>query len=564
MKIKKKPEKSRQLQNGGKNSAIIKEGIRAQKRNKIGISGWKLVLLATSLLIQHSYQAKIRKFYKSNPFQIDVDYETITDFEGRPALIKYTREVKSSGKKSKRAYFSITSTSSDFLSNILLLKTYCEFDDPYQNFFFNNYYKCKKATFKILRKDNSEQKIYPSKFYFILDSQEEFNGFQDLKDGFTLTSSVSIFQAGYSIHFDAQGDAEFVNVTSSFIGNTESVLIWVFLGVIGSGFLVILLTRQKFGDHRRVPLHTLLMVGLGYIPLALIMERGVLANPESGYAFVSLFIVIFGIILAYSCCARRSRRQENNYILGVLANFAYFAAVTLCLDSRIQFVLVLPFIPLLALVVENCVKSKNRGGALKVWLLSFIQIAVYAASIGATGFLNSAEILVSSTDDFEGFLGTATSALILSFLLIICSKNIQPSGNWKVQFRRTLPQPQDYQQPPQYQVQVGYQPNNAFEQPGGGNGQQNQQFVPVEPFQQGLTTANQTNVFVPSGGLESQNATQDLTGFASQPNRQVVDEGNGRHQVYPQPVSADGYQQQPQQVQGGNDGQKEFAKYDAF
>ena len=206
----------------------------------------------------------------------------------------------------------------------------------------------------------------------------------------------------------------FGNESSPF--NSKLPAIFVFqLVVLG------LLSRVK--DKSRLPMSTLNIIALGYIPMFAVIKRGTFARSDSGYNSLYIFYLVSLTVALIGVFGKwwKNIKDENLPFVGLLMAFAFVSLLAATLDAGIQkFILVIMLGPL-ALTTEKIAYNKERSLSLAALVLLVSQMGLYHLILSSRDAMRSAMYYFaygraphSMPGEIYGFL--VVVALIVSLL----------------------------------------------------------------------------------------------------------------------------------------------------
>ena len=381
-----------------------------------------IILLITATSRPQPVQRYWTKSYPS----LNLPYPIPTFFSR--SVIKYNQDYVSSGTRLS-SYIDLTVTHSQYsiFGVILVLSVSCNTYYPHRDNNGNVYYWCNNGYLSYLENNSvSSEGTFLPLMYLKLSSGGEFSSVSSLDRGFTLTSTLKKDTIGPYIFTYNAGGFSLTDVTSIYkyarmpYGGLTGLLIFQ---------LAILITLAYFKDKRRVPMFTIYLVALGYIPFFGLMNRGTFVVSNSGFKFLAFFGVISIFIICFSLCATASRKREKKKKCGAFTVFALFIVFTLSTivaqGLGIYLIIAIPVF----LVVEKLFYSRHNWLGALTWLLTAAQGMSYVMILWSDDAMKAALLPVEA--DENGF--PVLIYLVVSFIsLLFCArgKHVKMSDDW--------------------------------------------------------------------------------------------------------------------------------------
>ena len=178
-------------------------------------------------------------------------------------------------------------------------------------------------------------------------------------------------------------------------------------------------------DGRRVPVYTMMMISVSYLPFTKLVIRAEMVNPLCTRLYSYIPVAVF--LLAAAGFQFKARINSRVNWVGFCCLGLHIALTVLLmsqLPNRAQFSLL--FIPL-SLFYEHLVSSQNSASCLKVWALMVIQ----SLSMNAILYLEQVSklpLLLQTAD--KVFLEVLAGLTLVGFLVTFF-RNLKPDTDWK-------------------------------------------------------------------------------------------------------------------------------------
>ena len=366
----------------------------------------KLVLLATKAHTKHSYNNI--KYWTLNSPSIKAFYPHRGSFDS--SVIKYTRSIDAypwSRPRDWKAgdpipgspiiHLKISNARSSLLDQLQVVEASCDTStaSSTQNSqtaenrgsLGKMQYTCFAGTVSTQSAFTSTSSTYSmQELYLELPSGVNFTSYESLSHGFLLKSSKNQKYASlvfdYSTPFRELYEDRYTFKYNEFPYGVVYLLLASQILVLG--FLALV------SDKSRLPLFSLFLMSVGYLPLHSIVKRGTLASPDSGFRSLYAFYLVSLIIIILAIFARKSRKTQKMWWIGILLALTTTSLLISTTYLSIQrFQLVLPIAPI-TLILEQSQRTKHRYLAIVALTLLLSQAALYYLVLNSTSALESA------------------------------------------------------------------------------------------------------------------------------------------------------------------------------
>ena len=384
------------------------------------------------------YVSKIRYWTRKSPSVTSKSFYHRHSFDSSVIRYKPIIEFWKSTRKSKRGHplpevtgfnLKITNTRRSLLDTLQVLNVACYTSQTLTRIRDNRYiYQCyggSLSTFSSKNLDKWSRDLYP--MYLELPMGVKFTGYDSLSHGFILKSSRTSQYPDFVFDYSTPSSTEMNQNFNTFDYDyfPYDLVLYTFF----FQFLILVFFTLVY-DKRRIPLYSLFIFALGYIPMFAIIKRGTFAKSDSGYNSLYIFYLNSLVVALIGLFGRKSRKKEKLWCGGVLTTFAaavlYFTA--LFVDNK-KFQMILLLGPL-ALIAEKNSRSKHKH-------LSFITLALHVSqSVLYHLLLNSWGAKVSAMynyDPVENYFPIKMYAVLVLAAMIVCfsGEHVKASKDWK-------------------------------------------------------------------------------------------------------------------------------------
>ena len=321
----------------------------------------------------------------------------------------------------------ISLTAENLFQNILTISATCNVSTPLRPPNRTTailYYPCRSVSISKLEEDTFfTQQSNLSSLYLRSMSGSFIQSLNSIKTGFALTNSLEFFP-DYQINFYPT-NGTLKDVTNFFDQPQFPTQMLLYSLAAQLGLLLVLFC---ISDKRRVPIFSIYMIGVGYIPLVAVIRRATFVEPGSSYYKFGMFFVVSLAIAVFACLPKVSRRRRVTYhggLITLIITSILFVSGTIGSQGASLGVLV---ITVIALVVEKCRNTGHIHLAIITNLILGCQIYVYAIAVRSQITVTCTMMIFNWATPTP--LGAAGTFWFLAFFCL-CGGGHVSRGNWE-------------------------------------------------------------------------------------------------------------------------------------
>ena len=321
-------------------------------------------------------------------------------------------------------------TKDSLLNKILVVEASCD-TSKYNLTKSQNYqYRCFNATMRTLKAFNSGQftETRGNEVFLELPNQVKFSSYKSLENGFLLRTNYTgpFNNRNYVFDYTSwDGTLHGIWTYGKMVDFPRDYILALF-----ALQLVIVIPLLSVQDKRRLPMYTLYIVALSYLPMSEIIKRGYFVEPGSGFDWLYAFYAVSLTIALVGGFCRRARSQQNLWYLGlVLVFLALFLTLQITFFTLESLGLLLLLGPI-SLIVEKLLRTKHIYRGLDVLVLVLSQGGLYYWIMSGEVFIFSAGLYIRGIKSYFP-VGTYCLVAIGAVGACLWGEHIGMNLDWK-------------------------------------------------------------------------------------------------------------------------------------